>query len=110
MLPEIKAVQTALEAHFNAQIAAVDAEVARLPGDKEVRHYLTNFCDTQADNTMTEWQRLYIYLVTKYMDGQERKVENGQFVRNPYGEPAYPDRLPFPEPYLRTITSEVTHE
>ena len=55
MFPEIKAVQTAIEAHFNAQIAAVDAEVATLPSDKEVRHYLTNFCDTQADNAMTEW-------------------------------------------------------
>ena len=102
--------QNALEAHFNAQIASVDAEVAALPSDKDARKYLTNFCDTQADNTMTEWHRLYIYLVTKYMDGQERKVENGQFVRNPYGEPAYPDRLPFPETYLRTIAPEVTHE
>ena len=109
MLPEIREVQQALEDKFNMQIAGVDAKAQSLP-DADARAYLTNYSCAQADNTMVEWQRLAIFLLTKYLDGQERKIENGEFVRNPYGEPASPNRLPLPENCLRTFTDEVIHE
>ena len=94
---------------FNTQVAGVDEQAAEL-NDEEAREFLTAYSCSQADNLVADWQRLYIYLVTKFIDGQERKEENGQFKRNPYGHSCGPNRLPFPEPFLRTISSELNHE
>ncbi len=109
MRPDIQKVQSALEDKFNTQVPGVDAQAALL-GDDEAREFLTNYSCSQAENVVTEWQHLGIYLITKYLDGQERKEENGQFKRNAYGEPTGPNRPAFPESYLRTIKNEVAHE
>lgn len=109
MKPEIVKVQQMLEEKFNAQIEGVDAQAAAMD-DEDARRFLTNYSCAQADNTMIEWQNLGIYLMVKYLDGQERKEENGQFKRNAYGEPTGPNRPAFPESYLRTFKNEIAHE
>ncbi len=109
MKPEIVKVQQMLEEKFNAQIEGVDAQAAAMD-DEDARRFLTNYSCAQADNTMIEWQNLGIYLMVKYLDGQERKEENGQFKRNAYGEPTSPNRPAFPESYLRTFKNEIAHE
>ena len=109
MKPDIVKVQQMLEEKFNAQIEGVDAQAAAM-SDEEARRFLTNYSCAQADNTMIEWQNLGIYLLVKYLDGQERKEENGHFKRNPYGEPTSPNRPAFPESYLRTFKNEIAHE
>lgn len=109
MKPEITKLQQILEDKFNTQIAGVDAKAAGLE-DAEAREFLTNYSCAQADNVMIDWQNLAIYLLTKYLDGQERKEENGEFKRNAYGEPTGPNRPAFPDSFLRTIQSEVAYE
>ena len=109
MKPEIVKVQQMLEEKFNAQIEGVDAQAAAMD-DEDARRFLTNYSCAQADNTMIEWQNIGIYLMVKYLDGQERKEENGQFKRNAYGEPTGPNRPAFPESYLRTFKNEIAHE
>lgn len=109
MKPDVVKVQQMLEEKFNAQIEGVDAQAAAM-SDEEARRFLTNYSCAQADNTMIEWQNLGIYLLIKYLDGQERKEENGHFKRNPYGEPTSPNRPAFPESYLRTFKNEIAHE
>ena len=59
---------------------------------------------------VADWQRLYLYLVTKFIDGQERKEENGQFKRNAYGNSCGPNRLAMPENWLRKVAPEINHE
>ena len=71
---------------------------------------LTDYSCREAEEVVKDWKELYIYLITKYIDGQERKFENGQFVRNAYGQPEMPNRPPFPEPFLRRIAPETLHE
>lgn len=109
MRTDIVKVQQALEDKFNAQVEGVDAQAAAM-SDEEARRFLTNYSCAQADNMMIEWQKLGIYLITKYLDGQERKEENGQFKRNAYGEPTGPNRPAYPESYLRTFSNEIIHE
>ena len=94
---------------MNAQVDGLDSEVAMLP-EAEATKLLTNYSCKQATEVVQEWKDLYIYLITKYIDGQERKVENGQFLRNAYGQPEMPNRPAYPEPFLRTIAPEVLHE
>ena len=109
MYPHIREQQQAWDDKFNTQIPGVDAEAANM-SDADARALLTSYSCSQAENLVSDWQRLYIYLVTKFIDGQERKEENGQFKRNPYGQSTGPNRISFPEPFLRTIAPEITHE
>ena len=109
MYPHIREVQQTWDDKFNTQIAGVDAQAAGLD-EEEACAFLTNYSCAQAENLVADWQRLYIYLITKFMDGQERKEENGQFKRNPYGNSCGPNRLHMPEYYLRKIAPETTHE
>ena len=48
--------------------------------------------------------------MVKYLDGQERKEENGVFKRNDYGEPVGPNRPAFPDEFLEKIKDEIAHE
>ena len=109
MYPHVRENQQIWDDKFNTQIAGVDAQAAEL-NEENARAFLTSYSCSQAENLVADWQRLYIYLVTKFIDGQERKEENGQFKRNPYGQSCGPNRLPLPEPFLKMVAPEITHE
>ena len=109
MYPHVRELQQIWDDKFNTQVPGVDAEAASL-GDDEGRAFLTSYSCSQAENVVADWQRLYIYLITKFIDGQERKEENGQFKRNPYGHSCGPNRLAMPENFLRMVAPEITHE
>ena len=109
MYPHVRERQQLWDDKFNLQIDGVDAEAASL-NEQDARAFLTNYSCAQAENLVADWQRLYIYLVTKFIDGQERKEENGDFKRNKYGNSCGPNRLPLPEPFLKMVAPEITHE
>ena len=109
MYPHIRELQLAWDDKFNTQIPGVDAEAANL-SDEDARAFLTNYSCSQAENLVADWQRLHIYHITKFIDGQERKEENGQFKRNPYGQSTGPNRLALPDTFLRMVAPEITHE
>ena len=109
MYPHVRERQQLWDDKFNLQIDGVDAEAASL-SEQEARTFLTNYSCAQAENLVADWQKLYIYLITKFIDGQERKEENGDFKRNKYGNSCGPNRLPLPEPFLKMVAPEITHE
>ena len=109
MYPHIRETQQIWDDKFNTQIAGVDAEAATL-SEEAAKQFLTSYSCSQAENMVADWQRLYLYLVTKFIDGQERKEENGQFKRNPYGNSCGPNRLAMPENWLRKVAPEINHE
>ena len=94
---------------FNTQIEGVDAEAASL-SEEDAKAFLPKYSCSQAEKLVAAWQNLGIYLFTKFLDGQERKEENGQFKRNAYGNSTGPNRLPLPEPYLRLYAPDINHE
>ena len=109
MMPDIKKVQTAWEDKFNAQVAVVDEAVADLSAaDKSA--WLTKYSILQAEDSHKAWQQLCIYLFTKYLDGQQRKEKDGEFLRNAYGLPEGPNRTPYPTEFLEKIAPVVAHE
>ena len=109
MYPHIREMQQIWDDKFNTQIAGVDAEAAAM-SEEDAKHFLTSYSCSQAENLVADWQRLYLYLVTKFIDGQERKEENGQFKRNAYGNSCGPNRLAMPENWLRKVAPEINHE
>ena len=109
MMPDIKKVQVAWENRFNEKVAEVDKAVANLSA-KDAQAWLTRYSSMQAEKVNKSWQQLGIYLFTKYLDGQQRKEENGKFLRNAYGQPEGPNRVPYPTEFLQSIHENVAHE
>ena len=109
MYPHIREKQQIWDDKFNTQIAGVDEQAAML-NDEEARAFLTNYSCSQAENLVADWQKLYLYLITKFIDGQERKEENGDWKRNKYGHSVGPNRIAFPEPYLKSVAPEIMNE
>ena len=109
MMPDIKKVQAAWEDKFNAQVEAVDAQVAEMDPAKATE-FLTKYSCAQAQESTAAWKDLGIYLFVKYLDGQERKEKDGQFLRNAYGEPEGPNRVPYPSSFLESVHEHIAHE
>ena len=109
MMPDIKKVQAAWEDKFNAQVEAIDAQVAEMDPAKATG-FLTKYSCAQAQESTAAWKELGIYLFVKYLDGQERKEKDGQFLRNAYGEPEGPNRVPYPVEFQKSIREHISHE
>ena len=109
MVPDIQRVQSTWEDKFNAQVAVVDEMVAAMSASEKA-DWLTKYSNLQANESHQAWKELCIYLFTKYLDGQERKEKDGQFLRNAYGEPEGPNRTPYPTEFLQKIAPVVAHE
>lgn len=105
MLPDIKKVQSKWESDFNTLVPAID-KVAVSMNESDARTFLTNFSNTQAENSTAAWKKLGEYLLVKYMDGNIKKEENGKFVQNEFHIPPTIIRAGYPEEYLREAIKE----
>jgi len=110
MLPEIQTIQSEWEQYFDQMIPAIDA--AAMPmNPTDAQRFLTQFSMEQAQASTQAWDKLWEYLLVKYIDGQEKKTDSKrQFLRTKTGAAEYPNRPSCPESYLRTIMNEVEHE
>ncbi|MDR2385258.1 MAG: C69 family dipeptidase [Tannerella sp.] len=105
MIKDIRRVQQELENGYKNILPAID-KTAKDLYDKdpaEARKFLTWFSVSTADNATARWKQLGEYLLVKYIDGNVKKEENGQFKRNPYGLPASPDFPGYDEEFYRQI-------
>ena len=109
MMPDIKITQSAWEDKFNSQVAAIDAQVANLDA-VQAAEFLTKYSCNQAEESTTAWKELGIYLFIKYLDGQQRKEKDGEFLRNDYGLPEGPNRVPYPASFLESVHEHISHE
>ena len=105
MIEDIRKVQQELENGYQQTIPAIDEAAKKLYAEspEEARKFLTWFSTTTADEATARWKKLGEYLIVKYIDGNVKKEENGQFKRNAYGLPAYPDFPGYDENYYRRI-------
>jgi len=108
MIRDIKKVQQESEDKFISFIPVVDkAAVTLLQGTDPgmAVKFLTEFSVNEANQTTAKWKKLYQYLLVKYMDGNIKKEDKGQFMRNEYGIPAFPDQPGYPEWWYRIIAN-----
>jgi dipeptidase len=105
MIRDIRKVQQELEDGYQHVIPAIDKAAAEMyeKNPEEARKFLTWFSTTTADRATRRWKELGEYLLVKYIDGNVKKEENGQFRRNPYGLPVSPDFPGYDEDFYRKI-------
>lgn len=100
MIKHIQARQTAIEGKFIELTPAIDQAAKMLyekSGPDKAREFLTSYSVNEANNMTAEWEKLFEYLLVKYMDGNVKKEKDGQFERNEYGMPAGPDMPGYPQ-------------
>jgi dipeptidase len=107
MIEDIRKVQGELENGYRDILPAIDKAAVELLGKDpaEARNFLTWFSTTTAESATARWKELGEYLLVKYIDGNVKKEENGQFKRNPYGLPASPDFPGYDEAFYRSIVN-----
>lgn len=105
MIEDIRKVQQELENGYQDIIPAIDKAAADLlsKNPQEARKFLTWFSTTTADEATARWKKLGEYLIVKYIDGNVKKEENGQFKQNGFGLSAYPEFPGYDEEYYRSI-------
>jgi len=105
MIRDIRKVQQELENGYQETVAAIDKAASELyaKDPQEARKFLTWFSTTTADNATARWKKLGEYLLVKYIDGNVKKEENGEFKRNGFGLAASPDFPGYDEEYYRSI-------
>jgi len=108
MIKDIRPVQQSIEVSFMKDIPALDIKARELfeQHPDSVRSLLTAYSVSRAQETTARWKQLGEYLMVKYMDGNLKKEKDGQFERNEYGQPVYPDFPGYDEPYYRNIVKE----
>ncbi|MDX9919708.1 MAG: C69 family dipeptidase [Paludibacter sp.] len=105
MMQDIKKVQSHWETNFNTLVPAID-KVAVNMNERDARMFLTDFSNSQAENSTAAWRKLGEYLLVKYMDGNMKKEENGKFLQNEFHIPPSIIRHGYPEEVLRQIVKE----
>jgi dipeptidase len=92
VMPEIAKVQDQLESSFATEVARVDQEALALykTDPLQAREYLTKYSEKAANSTVKRWKELDNFLLVKFLDGNVKREENGEFLRNPWGYPQPP--------------------
>jgi dipeptidase len=105
MIEDIRKVQNELENGYKNTLPAIDKAALELLSQDpaEARKFLTWFSTTTAQSAVERWKKLGEYLLVKYIDGNVKKEENGQFKRNPYGLPVSPKFPGYDDAYYRSI-------
>jgi len=107
MMPDIIKVQSEWENNFNALVPIIDKVALNLDKDQAYK-FLTEFSNTQAENSTAAWKKLGEYLLVKYLDGNIKKEKSYRvFEQNEYKIPPNIIRAGYPEEYLREIKPEL---
>lgn len=107
MIEDIKPVQKELELGFEAMQPAIDKAAADMyaKNPAEAVKFLTWYSSSEANRSTARWKNLGEHLMVKYMDGNVKKEENGQFKQNGYGLSASPNFPGYDETYYRSIVN-----
>jgi len=100
MIQHVRATQATIEGKFIETTPAIDAAAKMLyekSSPEKAREFLTMYSDNEANNMTAQWEKLFEYLLVKYIDGNVKKEKDGEFERNEWGMPASPDQPGYPE-------------
>lgn len=104
-MPDVRKVQEELESSFHNFVPAIDKAALELyqQNPELAKDFLTNFSVSMGNYTVERWEELFRFLLVKYLDGNIKKEENGEFLTNQYGKYPIVEHPNYPEWWLRTI-------
>lgn len=108
MIEDVRKVQSELEEKYITEVPAIDAAAAVLneTNPELAREFITNYSVNMGNYTVRRYKELGHYLLVKYIDGNIKKEEDGQFLRNAYGYPAGPDQPGYPDKWKSIVVKD----
>ncbi len=106
MIQPIRKLQAELEGEFITNTPAIDEAAKMLmetKGEEKARQFLSIYSGNEANRVTDEWNDLFEYLLIKYIDGNIKVEENGEFVRTKDGVAEYPDQPGYPQWWYEAI-------
>ncbi len=104
-LPDIQKAQAELENSFREFVPAIDQAAMELYNkDPEMAiDFLTNFSVNMGNYTVERWEQLFRFLIVKYLDGNIKKEEHGEFITNQWGKYPVVEHPEYPQWWLRLL-------
>jgi dipeptidase len=108
MIEDVRKVQTELEEKYITEVAAIDAaaEVLNETNPAMAREFITNYSVNMGDYTVQRYKELGQFLLVKYIDGNIKKEENGEFLRSKEGYPLGPDQPGYSEQWKEIVVKD----
>jgi dipeptidase len=108
MMEDVRKVQTELEDKFITEVATIDeAAMALNEANPEMaRELITNYSGKMGDYTVQRYKELGQFLLVKYIDGNIKKEENGEFLRSEDNYPLSPDQPGYSEQWKETVVKD----
>lgn len=96
---DIREKQDAIRNQLESFVPAIDegAKLLYEQDPKLAESFITDFSHNTAKNVVDEWRELGQFLLIKYLDGNIKQEENGEFLRNPWGFPKSPGFPGYPD-------------
>ncbi len=108
MFPSLKEVRDSLDNSYIANQGEIEKQALKLYGESEQKavDYLTDYSNTQAQQMLSRWKELAIYLIVKYNDMAVKPTKDGKFLRTKTGNGATVKRTGFPEKVARALVKQ----
>ena len=106
MSADVRKVQKELEDHYKIMTAVIDNAANELykSNPNEAITFLTKYSVNTANDLTVRWQKLFEYLLVKFMDGNIKQEENGKFKYNEYNAaPASPKNPQYPDWWKKNV-------
>lgn len=105
---DIRKKQNEFRDRYEAMIPAIDAAAMVLyeKNPDLTANYLTEYSHGAANQLVDDWRDLGNFLLVKYLDGNIKQEENGEFLRNQWGFPKSPKNLDYPDSWKESLIKE----
>ncbi len=108
MIGDIRKTQNTLETKFETLQPSIEKAAVELyqKDPQAALSFLNTYSVNEAQNSTSEWKKLGEYLMVKFIDGNIKKEENGEFKLSPFGIPVYPEFPGYSQEYYESIVKD----
>lgn len=105
VIVDLRKKQNEYRTKYESYVEAIDAGALKLYEKDPLlaRQFLTDFSNTTATNLVNDWRNFGNFLLVKYLDGNVKQEQNGEFLRNSWGFPRSPKHPNYPEGWRKNL-------
>ncbi len=105
---DVQKVMNQLEDYYQAKTPLIDEKAKEMyaSNPSEAIDFITKYSVAESQGMLYDWKKLGEFLMVKYIDGNIKKEENGVFLKNGYGMPAFPEQPGYSEQYYRSVVKD----
>ncbi len=112
VMVDINKQQNEIESKFIEQQKYIDQVALNLHNETplQAKEYLTDYCVSNANYVVDYWKTFGEWLLVKYLDGNIKQEENGEFLRNDWGYPKSPTFPGYPDNWKENVVKETNEK